>query len=332
MIMNKDRVRVIARQWKYLLLPVALIAVVAWMLIHGRLAKPGLAQPQPGDTSLKLQLVKYMGANKAYDDLIEMALRNPDMELRRLAAIRITEIQGGGSTDAMVELYNKSDDPEVKSLLIDTFGRISEIKPLTKIALSDPSPEYRRQALYRIKWLKENSDSGTIKAWNVPDLQAQLNELSQEPPAPPPPPPPPPPPGSLDVEAGKALTPLRWHNDNDSAFALLRQTADANIRRDTSFFERVLTENFEETMPNGVTLNKAQAIAALKDLSLTIKKVEFDDLSVSGNEGMAFATFLGTVYFEENGQDSTVQYRCTVNFIKTDGQLKIAAVHMSLKQ
>ena len=114
-------------------------------------------------------------------------------------------------------------------------------------------------------------------------------------------------------------------------FDLLREAADANIRRDTSFFERVLDEDFKETLPNGETLNKAQAIAEVKRLDLTIRKVEFDDLSVSGNNHSAFVTFLGTLYFQTNGQDSTAQFRCTVNFIRRDGQLKIAAIHMTQK-
>jgi beta-lactamase regulating signal transducer with metallopeptidase domain len=332
MILNNERMRVIAQQWKYLILSAALIAAVAWLLVPGRLTRTGLAQPQPDNLSGKLQLVKTLGDNKAFDELIEIALRNPDAELRRLAAIRLTELEGDGSTAAMVELYNKSDDPLVKTMVIDTLGRISEIEPLTKIALSDPSPEYRQRALERIRWLKETSESRDVKVWDVSGLQDELNKLSSEPQAPPPPPPPPPPPGEMTVEAGKPLTQMRWHKDGDSVFTLLREAAYANMRRDTSFFERVLDEEFIETGPNGETLNKAQAIADVKRLDYAIKKFEFDDLSVSGNDGMAFATFLGTVYFESNGQESTVQYRYTVNFIKKDGQLKVAAIHMSRKQ
>ena len=82
----------------------------------------------------------------------------------------------------------------------------------------------------------------------------------------------------------------------------------------------------------GEVLNKAESIADVKRLDYEIKKFEFDDLSVSGSPRMAFATFLGTVYFQTNGRDSTVQYRYTVNFIERDGQLKIAAVHLSRKQ
>jgi ketosteroid isomerase-like protein len=63
----------------------------------------------------------------------------------------------------------------------------------------------------------------------------------------------------------------------------------------------------------------------------TIKNVQFDDLSVSGDENVSFATFMLTVYFEANGQDTTAQYRYTVNFIKRDGELKIAAAHITQK-
>lgn len=332
MIMNKDRVRVIARQWKYLVLPVAMIAIVAWLLIPAGTVKRGLAQPHADTTEAKLQIVKSLGDNKAYADLIELALHNPDAELQRLAAIRLTEMEGDGSTDAMVELYRKTGDPVVKQIIVETLARVSEIEPLTKIALSDPSPELREQALTRVKWLKETSKSADVRAWNAPGLQEQLNRLQDQPPAPPPPPPPPPPGEEMTVEAGKPLTSLRWHKDKNSVFALLREAADASIRRDTSFFERVLDEDYLETGPSGETMNKAQTIADVKRMDHTISKFEFDDLSVSGSEHMAFATFLGTVYFQANGQDSTLQYRYTINFINRDGQLKIAAIHMSRKQ
>src|SRR5262249_33915473 len=154
-------------------------------------------QPRPGASS-KLQTVKSLGDSKAFDNLIEMALRNPDAEMRRLAAIQLTELEGDGSTAAMFELYNKSNDPEVKAMVIDTFGRISEIDPLTKIELNNPSPKFRPRELQKIKGLKENSDSKDIKGWDAPGLQDQLNGLPQDPP---PPPPPPPRPDSLNVES-----------------------------------------------------------------------------------------------------------------------------------
>jgi beta-lactamase regulating signal transducer with metallopeptidase domain len=44
MILNKDRGRVIARKWKYLILSAALIAIVAWTLLPARSTSRGLAQ------------------------------------------------------------------------------------------------------------------------------------------------------------------------------------------------------------------------------------------------------------------------------------------------
>lgn len=136
----------------------------------------------------------------------------------------------------------------------------------------------------------------------------------------------------MTVEAGKPLKSLRWHQDKNSVFVLLREAADASIRRDTSFFERVLDEDYQETGPSGETMNKAQAIADVKRMDRAIRKFEFDNLSVSGDEHMAFATFLGTVYFRADDQESTIQYRYTINFINRNGELKIAAIHVSRKQ
>jgi len=202
-------------------------------------------------------------------------------------------------------------------MVIDTLGRISEIEPLTKIALNDPSSEFRLRALQRIKWLKENSDSEDIKAWDVPGLQDQLNQLEDQEP-PPPPPPPPPSPLEMTVESDKEFAPLRWQRDSDSVFALLREIAYASMRRDTEFFERVLDDDYVGVGPDGEVRNKAEQIAEVKRPDFTIRKFEFDDLRVSGNEDVSFATFLATVHYQVNGQDSTAQYRYTVNFIKKD--------------
>jgi len=183
--------------------------------------------------------------------------------------------------------------------------------------------------LYRIKWLKETSESGDVKAWDVSALQGQLNELSQEPPAPPPPPPPPPSSLEMTVESDKAFTPLRWDKDGDSVFVLLREIAYASMRRDTAFFERVLDDDYVGVGPDGATRNKAEEIEAVKRLD-SIKKFEFDDLRVSGNDDVAFATFLATVHFQTNSQDSTAQYRYTINFIKKDVPFdaKVPAEHI----
>jgi beta-lactamase regulating signal transducer with metallopeptidase domain len=349
MILNKDRTRVLARKWKYLILSATLIALVAWMLLPARLAKPGLAQQVSGD--LNELVAKYMGDSKNFDDLVETALTNPDPETRQKAVLRLYILEGDGSAAALVKLYNKSSDPMIKKMVIQSLHKRGAGEQLATIAQTEQSPEFRQMANEAIKDLKEN----TVSLMIAPDGKLEMAELignievneasggkeielkkdlrsviDLQDGMPPPPPPPPPPSKMMTVAAGQELKSIVGDR-GESMFDLLREAADANIRRDTSFFERVLDEDYRETGPNGETLNKAQAIADVKRLDYTIKKFEFDDLSVSGNEHSAFVTFLGTVYFQANGQDSTAQFRYTVNFIKRDGQLKIAAVHMTQK-
>jgi beta-lactamase regulating signal transducer with metallopeptidase domain len=351
MILNKERKRVLAGKWKYLILPATLIALVAWLLLPGRLAKSGLAQHASGD--LKELLANYMGDSKNFDDLVETALTNPDAETRQKAVLRLHILEGDGSAAALVKLYNKSNDPMIKRMVIQSLGGRGAQEQLTTIAQSEQSPEFRQMANEAIKYLKENTVDlefipveklKFLKDFTVIDGQAKDAASNQgfelkkplmvvtggQGRMPPPPPPPPPPSAAMTVTAGQEFKPIVGKS-GESVFDLLRETVDAGIRRDTSFYERVLDEDYIETAPNGATMNKAQAIAEVKRLDYDVKKFEFDDLSVSGNDHSAFATFLGTVYFQANGRDSTVQFRYTVNFIKRDGQWKIAAAHMTQK-
>jgi len=198
MILNSEGTPALARHWPWTVLAALLIAGVAWVLVPST-TRSGLAQRRASSPE-NLRLVKELGDNKAYDRLIELATQ-ADSTLRRLAAVRLTELEGDGSTAAMVELYHRTTDAEVKTMVIDALARISEIEPLSRIALSDQNPDYRQRALQRIKYLKMNSESADIRNWNVPRLADLLNQVKEEAPPPPPPrpvlwrrrPPPPPP-------------------------------------------------------------------------------------------------------------------------------------------
>src|SRR5262249_4873701 len=156
MILNKDRARVIALRWKYLILPVTLIALVAWLLLPSRLTKPGLAQQVASDALGELA-AKYMGDSKNFDDLVEMALTNPDPEMRRKAVLRLHILEGDGSTAALVKLYNKSNDPMIRGMVIHSLGLRGANEQLAVIAQVEQSPEFRQMANAEIKRLKENT-------------------------------------------------------------------------------------------------------------------------------------------------------------------------------
>jgi beta-lactamase regulating signal transducer with metallopeptidase domain len=199
MIFKSDPMRAGVRNWKFTIFSSVIIALAAWLLIPAVATTPVQSQT-PRESRAKMRIVREMGERKAFDDLIEISLHSPDPEMRRLAAVQLTQLEGDGSTQAMVDLYGKTDDPQVKIMLIDALARISEIEPLTQIALSAQDPEEKQRALRRIKFLKQNSESSDVRNFDVSSLGEELNQVSAEPPPPPPPPPaplrrmPPPPP------------------------------------------------------------------------------------------------------------------------------------------
>src|SRR5262245_11822119 len=87
MILNNDGGRVVARQWRFLLLAAGLIVFVVWLLIPGNNVKPGMAQnragkggSKPTDTlPPKAQAVKEIGERQGYDGLVHTALTNPEL-------------------------------------------------------------------------------------------------------------------------------------------------------------------------------------------------------------------------------------------------------------
>jgi beta-lactamase regulating signal transducer with metallopeptidase domain len=182
------RERMQTHTWKFVALSAVTIAAAAWLLIPAGPSALGQSETA-AQSRAKIKIVKALGERKAYDELIDMALHNSDPEMRSLAVVRLTELEGDGSTDAMFELYKKTDDAQVKIILVDALARISEIEPLVKIALSAQDPEEKQRALRRIKFLKQHSESSDIRNFDVSSLAGELNQVNEEPPPPPPPPP-----------------------------------------------------------------------------------------------------------------------------------------------
>ena len=87
-----------------------------------------------------------MGDSKNFDDLVETALTNPDSETRQKAVLRLHILEGAGSDAALVKLYNKSNDPMIKRMVIQSLGGRGAKEQLTTIAQSEQSPEFRRMA------------------------------------------------------------------------------------------------------------------------------------------------------------------------------------------
>jgi beta-lactamase regulating signal transducer with metallopeptidase domain len=401
MILNTNRVRVLARQWRYLLLPATLIASLAWLLVPARQITAQQVQQQYGvaltavkDGSLKELLAKYMAGNAAYDDLVNTVLSNPDAQLRERTLRQLVESEWEWATSALGEIYDRTDDLTLRSKLLGHLGERKALAKLLDLAIKEPNAQLRQQAVQRLLEMEGDGSEGTlvdlyasvrdrtvregiIRTFGqrgeirglalVGDLEKdqellQLNwqqlewmaahsesadtrraaqewmamrrqqaaSKGQHDGLPPPPPPPPMPRDFLNDPAEIAsLLRLNPRDDETIVLALLRATADAQIRHDTAFLERAFAEDYEAIGPNGEVLNKAESIAEARRLDQHIKKFEIDNYRQRDDGSTAVANFLGTVYYEENGKETTMQFRYTVNFLKRQGGWQIIGSHQS---
>ena len=161
MILNPDRLRTIQPSWRYLLLPVALLAVIAVLLTSGSLTGKGQSATNAQD-----------------DDLVERAIANPDLNVRLAAVQRLAQIKGERGTLSLSEVYQRSEDAKIKEAVILSLGERRELAPLSAISQVEGKNEFAQLARKTINEI----------------LSRQVQEFRKKNPAIPPPPPPPPPP------------------------------------------------------------------------------------------------------------------------------------------
>src|SRR5262245_28946325 len=333
MILNKDRTRVIARQWRYLALSAAMITVVSLLLISRheakiaaqpaganddkqilidmvrqvaegipRRIKPGGPSPNPN-----LDIKDFVGAT---GETMELTFDNFARQNLTVTRVEVDDLQLGFSAKA-----TEVDGVHVK-VSDDSMARIDF---LGTIYFKDPARGEERSAAerYTVTMVKVNG---------------QWRATSPPPPPPPPrpvkgarngddPPPPPPPPPTPQM----AL-------QEQTLLALIQEYTNAIINRDTSVVERLFADDYISTGPNGHVGNKAQEIAELKSGVMTITKVEIDDFRARIDGNSAVTNFLTTVFFKDNNEDGSAQYRTTCAFVKRDGRWLILATHNSRKQ
>jgi beta-lactamase regulating signal transducer with metallopeptidase domain len=157
-----------------------------------------------------------------------------------------------------------------------------------------------------------------------------------------PPPPPPPPPkrstSSLSDLTAAAKKLRQGPSDQNQVAALLRESNDAALRHDTEFFERVLADDYQGIGIKGEVVNKAQVITQVKHPfineethhEVNISKIDLDELRLMGEGNSIVATYISTVYYEEDGKKGTVQFRNTDNFIKRQGEWQFVRSHASM--
>jgi Domain of unknown function (DUF4440) len=180
MVLNTDRVRVLARGWQYLIVPALLIITLAMLLVPNRPVTAQELQKQLDDRkaslektledargsmkdgSLKELLSRYMTDTAVYDNLVNTVLSESDGQLREQALRQLVESQQEWATVALGEIYDKTRDLGLRSSLIGYLGQRRASSKLLKLAVKEPNTELRRQALQRLLEMEGNDKDGTL--------------------------------------------------------------------------------------------------------------------------------------------------------------------------
>jgi beta-lactamase regulating signal transducer with metallopeptidase domain len=317
MILNEDRVRFVPKQWRYLVFSALLIGGVVWLLIPARTTKPGFAQvPQEAFITMAPNYFRMPTL-----EVLSHALTAPDKTERWNASLELLRRRSAESDQAVANLYDNTDDLTIKQWIINKHAERSEMESLMRIANAEPTDERRAPALRSIKWLKHISDDERIKSWDVSAFQNQLDLLS----------PAPPPVGVMMV--GISDGPRKFPpGDGVLVGALLRELADARILRDSTFFEKTLTKDFQQISSSGRILNKAQAIAEIMNPGYELRKIYLDGSVIADDDGHQLSTtFIVTEIRRVNGVDRETQHRYTITVTREapDTTIKISSVKMT---
>jgi beta-lactamase regulating signal transducer with metallopeptidase domain len=320
MILNEDRVRFVAKQWRYLVFSALLIGGVVWLLIPARTMNPGFAQvPQEQYTARLTMAPNYFRMPTL--EVLSHALTAPEKWERHNASLELLRRRTAESNQAVANLYDKTDDLTIKQWIINKHAERSEMESLMRIAYAEPTDEGRAPALRSIKWLKQISDDERIKSWDVSAFQNQLDGLS-----------PAPPPVWVMMVADSDATRKFSPEDGVLVGTLLREMADARILRDSSFFEKTLTADYKQISSSGRRLNKAQAIAEIMNPGYELRKISLDESLMAEDDGRKLsATFLVTEITRVNGGDMETQRRYTVTMTREAPNTTIKITSIKIK-
>lgn len=105
--------------------------------------------------------------------------------------------------------------------------------------------------------------------------------------------------------------------------------AEAFVKRDTAFVEKVLADDYVFTGPDGTVNDKKGDINALKEGIVAFDEMKMSALKVQVYGNTAIVTGVAAIKGKVAGQDATGNYRFTDVFVKIDGQYKCVAAQVT---
>jgi ketosteroid isomerase-like protein len=115
----------------------------------------------------------------------------------------------------------------------------------------------------------------------------------------------------------------------DQLQELGQEWAAAELRGDTTFLGRTLTDDFVGVGPRGFLLTKEQWLARYASGDLRFDSFTFDEVQTRVYGDAAVLIGRQSQTGTHRGQDVKAQLRATLIFVKQDGSWRLAGVHLS---
>ena len=123
---------------------------------------------------------------------------------------------------------------------------------------------------------------------------------------------------------GAQTSPARFATQPDDVDAqitrLVRQIADAVIKRDTDQLSGLLAEEFVFVSPDGQKLTRAAVMESLKSAEYEMQSMDFTDMNVRVYGDTAIATYVGAEKSSYKGKDVSGMSRTTDIFVRRAGK------------
>jgi ketosteroid isomerase-like protein len=131
--------------------------------------------------------------------------------------------------------------------------------------------------------------------------------------------------------AVQAQTPAQTETGNveQELIKLENEWADAWVKSDVAFFDRIMADDYTWTAPEGSVITKADDLALLKSGDSVITSWVLADMKVRVYGDAAVVTCRDTVKETYKGKDVSGQYQRTDTFIKRDGRWQCVVSHSS---
>ena len=346
-ILNTDQGRVIRRGWRYLFPATALMAVITWLLIPGRVGGADLFQdlggymtsstrfqyPVGSDEEILSALARKLGETLARDDRSMSRYLDPEdcREVEFLGRQMSKTIKAFRKRGSVITGMDVIPDPPAinqddKAFLI--FRAVIHFRNSRDGSETTISRQYYA-AFKKVKgqWratrdLNDLASLGEAGLTTLPTMVSGPPMFADQPTVQP---------AGLDQS----------HRDSEEVAAALREWADAILRRDRSALERFLTDDYDGWFPEDISENgysywdpvsKDRQLAAVEKHRPAAEKFEFANLRVYpaiGSELGAIALFTGAPLIQVDGLDSNKKYGYYVRLDKQPAQWKVSTLKVA---